>query len=173
MTRPMSPLCLVFTCWGLTGLLAACTLAQLDRLDLVHTFMQREAITADVFGTAGLAWILLGLLAYAIGDLAARFEQRRASAPGPRIDLERMARMAFLANLALLAVTALWILSSAAKVGGLVQLAANVYVDSLTSRQVLLENKLFTGMRLFYAALPATACLAAALLATVRVQVLR
>ena len=38
------------------------------------------------------------------------------------------------------------------------------YADSIGARDVLLGNKLFTGMRLFYAALPATGCLAAAIL---------
>lgn len=153
-------------CWGLTGCAAAFTLASLNDLDLVQTFMRREGISPSVFGITGLSWIIFGLLAYAVGDLAARQSRPTFGAGRPQINFNRAAQFTFLANLVLLCVTLLWILSSAAKAGGLIQLAAAAYADSLTTRDLLLENKLFTGMRLFYAALPATACMAAALLAT-------
>lgn len=166
MKTALSPLSLLLLCWGLTGMVAAYTLAQLGDLDLVQTFMRREGISISVFEATGLWWILLGITAYATGDLAARMCRGQRQASPLRIDITRAAHMTFLANLMLLGVTALWILTAATKVGGLTALAANVYVDSLTTRDLLLENKLFTGMRLFYAALPATACCAAALLAT-------
>ncbi|MEL6807711.1 MAG: O-antigen polymerase [Pseudomonadota bacterium] len=170
MRTTLSPLFLLLLCWGLTGLVAAYTLAQLGDLDLVQTFMRREGISISVFEATGLWWILLGVTAYAIGDLAARIGKGRRQVPPSLIDVNRAAQLTFLANLLLLGVTALWILTAAAQVGGLTALAANVYMDSLTTRDLLLENKLFTGMRLFYAALPATACLAAALLATGRLR---
>ena len=162
----LQPLVLVVLCWGLTGIAAALTLAHLHDLDLVQTFMRREGISASVFGASGLAWILVGLLAFTVGDLAARFTRRAPAVLSPHLHTDRAAEFTVLANLVLLGVTALWIVTSAAKAGGLIQLAAAAYIDSLTTRDLLLENKLFTGMRLFYAALPATACLAAALLAT-------
>ena len=162
----LQPLVLVFACWAITGLAAAWTLANLHDLDLVQTFMRREGISTSVFGTAGLVWIGFGLLAYAVGDLAARKTRPATFLSQDALRADRGAQMTFLANLVLLGVTALWIVTSAAKAGGLINLAAAAYADSLTTRDLLLENKLFTGMRLFYAALPATACLAAALLAT-------
>ena len=168
MKAALSPLSLLLLCWCLTGLVAAYTLAQLSDLDLVQTFIRREGISISVFEATGLWWILLGVTAYATGDLAARIGRKQRRAPPSQIDANEAARFTFLANLLLLGVTALWIMTAAAKVGGLTALAANVYVDSLTTRDLLLENKLFTGMRLFYAALPATACIAAALLATGR-----
>lgn len=166
MTRGLSPLSLVLICWGLTGIGAAWTLASLDRLDLVQTFILREGLHLSAFGWTGLNWTLLGLLIYTVADFAAGTMRKRKPATAAQLDLRRMAVITFLANMLLLAVTALWILGAAAKAGGLINLAAAAYADSLTTRDILLENKLFTGMRLFYAALPATACLAAALLAT-------
>lgn len=170
MTQALSPLALLYMCWGLMGLAAGSALIRLDDLDLVQTFMRREGISADVFGPMGLAWIGLGLLSYTVGDMAARFQRRRHINGTATTNLTRAAQLTFVTNLVLLGVTALWILTTAAKMGGIVTLAATVYVDSLTTRDMLLENKLFTGMRLFYAALPATACLAAGLLATGRLR---
>ncbi|MGJ8543876.1 MAG: hypothetical protein ACSHWZ_00430 [Sulfitobacter sp.] len=166
MIGALSPLALMLLCWGLTGSAAALTLANLEHLDLVQLFMLRENLTLSGFTLAGLAWIMLGLLAYTLGDSAARLTAARPAPPPRSINLPRAAHLTFAVNLLLLGVTALWIASAAAKSGGLMQLAATAYLDSLTTRDLLLDNKLFTGMRLFYAALPATGCLAAALLAT-------
>jgi len=166
----LQPLSLVTLCWGLTGIAAAWTLTRLSDLDLVQTFMRREGISNNVFGTTGLIWICFGLFAFAVGDLAGRYTRKGKPVANIQMNVDRAAQWTAMANLVLLGVTALWIISSAAKAGGLVQLAAAAYVDSLTTRDLLLENKLFTGMRLFYAALPATACLAAALLATDRIS---
>jgi hypothetical protein len=165
MRHVLSPLTLLLLCWGLSGAAMAVTLAQLHRLDLVQTFMLREHLDPSVFGGAGLAWLLLALLVYAVGDTAGRFSRRRPAPSGGHLNPTRAAHLTFALNLVLLGVTALWILTAAAKAGGLINLAAAAYIDSLTTRDILLENKLFTGMRLFYAALPATACMAAALLA--------
>jgi len=166
MRHVLSPLTLVLLCWGLTGLGAFWALTNLDDLDLVRTFMMREGVSRSAFTGAGLSWILLGLLTYVVADFATQFSQKRMPVPRRRYDTGRAARMTFMANLVLLGVTALWIVTAAAKAGGVLNLAASAYADSLTARDILLENKLFTGMRLFYAALPATASLAAALLAT-------
>ena len=169
MTTPVSPLFLLYMCWVLTGAVTAWTLVRLPDLFLVQLFMYREGITVDVFGAAGLIWATIGLLSFTVGDLAARMARckptRQVHRP-TRLDLERAARMTFFTNVVLLAVTGLWIMTAASKVGGLSQLATTAYADSLSARDLLLDSKLFTGMRLFYAALPATACLAAGLLAT-------
>ena len=160
----LSPLSLLLICWGLSGAGVALTLAYLDRLDLVQTFMRREDLSLSAFTTTGAAWLFLALLAYAVGDLAARFSYRSPQRNNVQINLTRAAYLTFALNLVLLGVTALWIATAAAQAGGLMHLAAAAYIDSLTTRDLLLENKLFTGMRLFYAALPGTACLATALL---------
>ena len=153
-------------CWGGTGIVAALTLAKLDDLDLVSVFMSRENLNLTAFNAMGLSWLLIAFLSYAVGDLAAQTTCGRTSTPAPPLRHSNVARLTFCLNLILLGVTLTWVLIGAAKAGGLVQLAAAVYLDSLSTRDLLLESKLFTGMRLFYAALPATACLAAGLLAT-------
>lgn len=162
MRRALSPLSLLLICWSLSGVGVALTLAYLDRLDLVQTFMRREDLSLSAFTATGLAWLLLALLAYAVGDTAARFTQHRPASM--QINPIRAGYLTVALNLLLLGVTALWIATTAAKTGGLINLAALASLDSLATRDLLLENKLFTGMRLFYAALPATACLATALL---------
>ncbi len=164
MRQALSPLALLLVCWSLSGAGVALTLTYLDHLDLVQIFMRREHLSLSVFTATGLAWVLLALLAYAVGDMAAHFSRRRNRPNTVQIRLVRAAYLTFVLNLVLLGVTALWIATAAAKAGGLINLAASVYIDSLTTRDLLLENKLFTGMRLFYAALPATACLATAIL---------
>ncbi|MEL6960163.1 MAG: O-antigen polymerase [Pseudomonadota bacterium] len=163
-SRWLQPLVLIFLCWSLTGLAAIWILGRLHDLELVQTFMRREGISTSVFSLAGLGWVLFGLLAYAVGDLAARYSRSKPMGARSTLNHDRAAVVTLLANCVLLGVTLLWIVSAAAKAGGLVNLAAAAYADSLTTRDLLLENKLFTGMRLFYAALPATACMAAALL---------
>ncbi|MFY9212901.1 MAG: hypothetical protein WAO69_17445, partial [Aestuariivita sp.] len=166
----LSPLSLMLLCWTLTGLIGGYTLAHLDQLELVQIFLRREGLDLGAFSIMGMVWIGIGMLSYIVGDLAARI-----TLPPPRcaridLDLNRAAQLTFAINLFLLGVTAMWIATSAAQKGGLIQLAAAVYVDNLTTRDLLLENKLFTGMRLFYAALPATGCLAAAILCARRLR---
>lgn len=164
--RALSPPALLVFCWGLTLGAAALALGQPDRFDLVPLFMQREALDPAAFTGAGLAWLGLALLTLLVGDLAGRTATRPGGFRPRGPDPGRAARLCFGANLGLLAVTALWIAVSAARVGGLSSLAALTMLDALSARDLLLENKLFTGMRLFYAALPATGCLAAVLLAS-------
>jgi hypothetical protein len=139
-------------------------LGNLDRFDLVSLFMARENLNVSAFTITGLAWISLSMFVYLIGDLAARISIRNKVKAFANFDLELAARIVFFLNLILIGVTSLWIVTSAAKLGGLMNLVALAYVDSLGARDVLLGNKLFTGMRLFYAALPATGCVAAAIL---------
>ena len=163
--RYLSPVSLVTICWGLSGLATYLTLARLQELDLVQTFLLREHLTLSAFEATGLVWLLLAFFVYCVADLAGRFTRSTMPRSRPLIDITKAARLTFAFNCVLLGVTALWIATAAAKAGGLINLAAAAYLDSLTTRDLLLENKLFVGMRLFYAALPATACLAAALLA--------
>lgn len=162
----LQPLLMIYLCWTLTGAAALWVLLNLRDMDLVQTFMRREGISPSVFGTAGLSWLIVGVFAYTVGDLAARHTRPSGKPVQARLSVNRAAVFTVYANILLLGVTCLWILTSAAKMGGLIGLAMAAYADSLTTRDLMLENKLFTGMRLFYAALPATACIAAGLLAT-------
>ena len=164
MTSLFSPSNLVLTCWILTGLIAGLTLGNLEIFDLVSLFMAREDLGVSTFTFTGFAWISLSMLVYLVGDLTARICLPHQEPAFVSFDLELTARIVFFVNLLLISVTCLWIMISAAKLGGLFNLISLAYIDSIVARDVLLGNKLFTGMRLFYAALPATGCMAAAIL---------
>lgn len=166
MTRhALSPLVLMLFCWTLTGAFSTWVIMSLERLPLVQTFIAREDLDLAAITTAGVIWILFSLSIYVLADWTTRLSLPRPRAFHPRLDVESAARLTFVINTCLAAVTLLWIAATARDAGGLMQLVAAVYIDSLSTRDMLLENKLFTGMRLFYAALPATGCLAAALIA--------
>ncbi len=164
----LTPPALLLICWGLTFVVAGLALANPQHFDLLAVFMQREELDPHAFSRLGLAWLMLALLVLLVGDLACRraLLPRRKFAAG--LNANRAAELTFWANLCFLAITALWVLLTARKLGGLAQLAALTLVDTLAARDLLLGNKLFTGMRLAYAALPATGCLAAGLLALPR-----
>jgi hypothetical protein len=71
----------------------------------------------------------------------------------------------FWVNALFLAVTALWVFLTMRAAGGPAAFIRLAGLDPIGARDLLLDRKLFTGMRLLYAGLPATAALAAALLA--------
>lgn len=164
--RALSPLSLLLICWSLTIAIALAALSLPKAFDLLPTFMAREDITPAAFTPLGALWLLTALAAWTVGDLAARstLPRRRPRLSLP--DLPRAAHLTFTVNLVLLGTTLLWITLTALQLGGFRQLLLLTAAEALTARDFLLQNKLFTGMRLFYAALPATGCLAAALLAT-------
>lgn len=164
MTRALSPTTLILICWVATYAIAGVTLANLGRFDLVALFMSRENLDVSAFTRAGAIWIILSILVYFAGDMAARVSLPIQNKVMTSFDLERAATTVFFVNLVLISITGLWIILSAANLGGLVNLAAMAYTDSTGARDVLLGNKLFTGMRLFYAVLPANGCMAAAIL---------
>lgn len=162
--RALSPVSLVAACWGTTCLIALIALARPDTFDLLPVLMHRESLTANAFAPLGMAWISIAALIFVVSDFACK-----TALPAPRpfavgLSLTRAAQLTFWANLTLLGITAIWVLLTARQVGGLTQLANIALLDTLTARDLLLDNKLFTGMRLFYASLPATGCLAAAIL---------
>ena len=162
--RALSPVTLVAACWVATCAMAMMALNMPETFDLLPVLMHREALTAKAFAPIGMAWIALAALIFVIGDFACK-----TALPSPRpfaagLALNRAARLVFWVNLTLLGITVIWVLLTARQVGGLTQLAIIAMLDTLTARDLLLDNKLFTGMRLFYASLPATGCLAAAIL---------
>lgn len=161
----LSPPVLIAFCWVLTFVMAGLTLALPNRFDLVEVFMAREDIGVAAFSALGSLWIVLCFLTYITVDFGVGRNMRPARPMQVSFDPDRCARLNFSANLIFLGITGLWIFITARQIGGVANLAFMVYADSLAARDLLLQNKLFTGMRLFYAALPATGALAAALLA--------
>lgn len=161
---PLSPPVLVVLCWALTFAIVGLSLSLPQVFDLVPVFMAREDITLAGFSYLGSLWIGLCFLVYLTADFGAKHSLPRARPFQIALDPNRAARLCFYVNTTFLGITAFWILTAANSVGGLNDLTALVYADSLAARDLLLQNKLFTGMRLFYAALPATGALAAVLL---------
>lgn len=166
--RLLSPLSLIVICWSLTGVIAGAALAFPQSFDLVPVFMAREELDRAAFTWLGALWLFTAFAAWTLGDLAARSALPRGPRAFTAPDLGSAARLTFLANGLLLGVTLLWITLTALQMGGLRQLILLTAAEAVTAREFLLQNKLFTGMRLFYAALPATGCLAAAILAAGR-----
>ena len=87
-----------------------------------------------------MAWLLLGLLAYAVGDTAARFSRRRQRKGTAQINLIRAAYLTFALNLLLLGVTTVWIATAAAKAGGLINLASFMGEDTPERRAQFLST---------------------------------
>jgi len=164
----LSPISLVAICWIVTCFVALVAMTFPDTFDLLPVLMLRETLTGEAFAAIGMAWLTLAALVFVTGDLACQIAlpARRPFAAG--LTLTLAARITFWTNLTLLGTTGLWVLLTARQVGGMAHLASIAMLDTLTARDLLLDNKLFTGMRLFYAALPATGCLAAAILAAGR-----
>ncbi|MEO9459478.1 MAG: O-antigen polymerase [Lentilitoribacter sp.] len=165
MTPILSPSSLILACWILTGLIVSLTLTNIENFDLVSVFMAREGLNLSAFTLIGSIWICLSMLVYLLGDLVGRLSARNQVQIFAKHDLDLAAVIVFWVNFILIFVTCLWIAMSAVKIGGLMKLVTLTYLDATGARDVLLGTKLFTGMRLFYAALPATGCLAAAILA--------
>lgn len=166
--RALSPISLVAICWGVTCAIAMAALALPGVFDLLPILMHREALTSAAFAPIGMAWLALAALVLVTGDLAGQCTLPPARRFRAGRCLSRAAQLTFWANLALLGTTVLWVLLTARQVGGMTQLATIAMLDTLSARDLLLDNKLFPGMRLFYAALPATGCLAAAILSAGR-----
>lgn len=162
--RALSPLTLLLVCWGLTAAVASLALAHPAAFDLLPVFMARHDQDRAAFGGLGALWMLTALAAWSVGNLAACSALPRRIPSLVLPDLARAARLTFGVNLLLLGVTLLWIALTARQIGGLRAMVILTAAEAVTARDFLLQNKLFTGMRLFYAALPATGCLAAAIL---------
>ncbi len=163
--RWLAPTSLIAICWGLTFVVAGLALALPGVFDLVPLFLYREALDMGAFTWLGGLWLVIGLCALTTGDLAARVALPEIAPYREALDLNRAARLTARTNALFLGVTLAWVSLTAMQEGGFAALIRLTTEDALGARDALLENKLFTGMRLFYAALPATGCLAAAILA--------
>ncbi len=162
----LSPVMILGGTWIVTGIVVALALANPEGFDLTHLFIWQHDLDLAAFNPVAAGWAVLYLMVFAVAYAAFGFA---LPADNPTfthdIDIGLAARILWWVNLVFVGVTIIWVLISAHQVGGVRSLAALVRADANAARDVLLDNKLFTGMRLFYAALPATGCLAAAILA--------
>ncbi|KUJ73195.1 hypothetical protein AVO45_15760 [Ruegeria marisrubri] len=161
----LSPLFLLAVCWGLTFAFAGLALALPKTFDLLPVFLAREGLDPAAFTWLGGLWVMTAMAALLTGNLAARVALPRPRPWRHEFNLPRAARLTAYANTLFLVTTLCWVALTAARNGGLASLVSLAAQDTLGARDLLLQNKLFTGMRLIYAALPATGCLAAGILA--------
>lgn len=158
----LSPVALLLACWTVTVWGAAVALSLPGAFDLVPLFMRREGIATPIFTSGGALWLVTALAVYVAADRATR-----AALPRFRLlacDVEAAARRVAVAHGVLLTILATWLAVAAAGAGGPGALVSLALSDPGAARSALLEAKLFPGMRLAYAALPATGAFAAALL---------
>jgi oligosaccharide repeat unit polymerase len=165
-TYPISPLVIMAVTWGVSLVVALTIVDAPERYGLTHHFIGLHDLDLAAFSLpSGLRLGLLGAV-FVLGYVVAGRGLPWVQQPG-RVDLdpEFLVRTLWWVNLVFLGITAIWVYVTARQLGGISGLIFLVRQDAYLAREVLLDNKLFTGMRLFYAALPATACLAAAVLA--------
>ncbi len=161
----VSPPVLFVTVWTIACLIAWRVLSHPDQNDLAHLFIARHRLDLGAFAAGPIVWalVLIGALGlgYALAGLGLGTAVER---PQPVISSGVVARRLFWVNTLFLAITALWVTLTMQEAGGPHAFLRLVGINPLAARDLLLDRKLFTGMRLLYAGLPATAALAAALL---------
>ncbi len=150
----------------MTGIVAAIVIADPESYPLTHFFVLKHHLDLSAFNwSAGIRLALL-MAVFLAGYCAIGPALHAHASELPRdVDPETAVRLIWRVNLVFLAVTAAWFVVTAVHTGGIGAFLRLIKQDAYSAREILLENKLFTGMRLFYAALPATGCLAAGLLA--------
>ncbi|MHA6326415.1 O-antigen polymerase [Roseivivax sp. CAU 1753] len=166
MIRLLSPMSLLSLTWLIAVGIAWSALALPDTFDLLPLFMARSGIDADRFGLLGGMWLVVAMLAALVGSMGAQLCLGAPRAFRVGVDADRAARQACRLTGVFVSVTALWITLSVPKAGGPGHFLHLAIEEPAVLRAVLLGNTLFPGMRLFYGALPALACLATGLLAS-------
>jgi hypothetical protein len=161
----VSPPVLFVTVWTVASLIAWRVLSHPEQNDLAHLFIARHRLDLDAFAARPIVWALVLTGALGLGYALAGLGLGPAGAPlKPVLAPAVVARRLFWVNTLFLAVTVLWVSLTMQAAGGPHAFIRLVGVNPLAARDLLLDRKLFTGMRLLYAGLPATAALSAALL---------
>ncbi len=161
----VSPPVLFATVWVFACLIAWRVLARPDQNDLAHLFIARHRLDLSAFAAGPMVWALVLVGALGLGYALAGLGLGPANAPrAPGLSPNAMARRLFWVNTLFLGITVVWVALSMQAAGGPQSFFRLIGSSPLAARDLLLDRKLFTGMRLLYAGLPATAALAAALL---------
>ncbi|MER5172857.1 hypothetical protein [Thioclava kandeliae] len=164
----LSPISLLGLAWVLTLGIGVLPFLYPDSFSLALYFLSREELGAEAITLMGLAWIAAALLFFVALNALTLLRARDLPDTRALTDFERMARRIFRANLVCLGITLVWVLSSAVQMGGIGALIESAQSDASSLRDQMLENKLFSGMRLFYGALPAIGAMACVMLAAGR-----
>ncbi|NRB04125.1 MAG: hypothetical protein HRU30_12770, partial [Rhodobacteraceae bacterium] len=165
MTRFVSPLNILCASWALTFGLAGVALAAPTTFDLLPELLWREDIDLARFTWTGAVWLCIALGTYAMADQITALVLRLRPSPHVAPPPVQLGRIVFWVNAAMFVILLLWIALAARKTGGPAGLIALAQTDALAARDVLLDGKLFPGMRLVYAGLSGTGALAMAALA--------
>jgi hypothetical protein len=161
----LSPPVIFVVVWAGTAAIAARVLTRPEAHELAHLFIARHRLDLGAFAAGPVMWAIVLTGALALGYGAAVLGLRGGQGVCVGTASDAVAGRLFWLNAVFLGVTALWVVLAMRAAGGLWTYVALVGIDPVGARDLLLEGKLFTGMRLLYAGLPATAALAAALLA--------
>ncbi|NVK21500.1 MAG: oligosaccharide repeat unit polymerase [Kangiellaceae bacterium] len=165
---PISPLALVIGIWALTVAVAVLPFAFPDTFDIAAYLLGRQGLSSDDFTPLATYWLIVAFLVFVIATATTMVALPRPQDFETDTDFDRAARITFIVNTLFVGVTLLWVALSAMKLGGFRAMLILVQLDALEAREQLLDNKLFTGMRVIYASLPASGALAATLLAAGR-----
>lgn len=161
----VSPPVLFVSVWMMACLIAWRVLQRPGQNDLAHLFIARHRLDLAVFAPGPMVWALVLTGALGFGYAAAGLGLSPTSAPRtPALSPTIITRRLFWVNMLFLVITAVWVVLTMQAAGGPQAFLRLVGANPLAARDLLLDRKLFTGMRLLYAGLPATAALAAALL---------
>ena len=163
--RLVNPLSILAMAWSVTCCAAWVALAMPNTFDLLPELLWREDIDLRGFTWIGAVWLLTAFAIYAICDQATAMHLGPPRAPRPNQVSSRLTNLTFWAHMAMSTIVSAWIVTAALGHGGVRPLLARAQEDPVAARDVLLNAKLFPGMRLFYACLSGTAALAVAILA--------
>jgi hypothetical protein len=160
----VSPPVLFATVWVLAGIIAWRVLARPDQNPLAHLFITRHRLDLAAFSSAPILWAVTLSTVLALGYALAGRGLGKPARPTHVAD-DIAARRVFWINAVFLGVTLAWVGLTMRAAGGVSAFIALSKVDPISARDLLLDRKLFVGMRLLYAGLPALAALAGALVA--------
>lgn len=159
----ISPAVLTLAAWILAGTMTIVGYTFFDNMKLLQRFMLLNKVDFN-YSMFGVFWVAVCLFVYSLTSFMVMSygrtsdHLRNANFSGGLVFIFRYHVFA-------LVVTVLWIFVAAASVGGFSRLLQMAQENSYEARQLLLENKLFVGMRLLYASFTGTGAYGAYVLA--------
>ncbi|WP_282096388.1 oligosaccharide repeat unit polymerase [Epibacterium ulvae] len=158
--NPISPVVLLTLMWTITVAMASLPFLFPESFDIVYQLIAKQAgLNLDDFGWLGAAWLTIAFLIFVLASVITGYCLPQPKAFDFDINLNSAAQAAIITNAVFLLVTMLWVVVTASRVGGFNNLILMAQMDNQLLRDHLRSNTLFTGMRVFYASLPATGCM--------------
>ena len=163
MTRAVSPVTILLVFTALTLALATWTLQSPGAAPHLAELLWREQIDLSAFTATGAVWLAIACSAYCLADYTAASHLRGHALPVATVPGQTLCAAVILVNTLFLLTILAWLLVASHAAGGLARLVQTIGTQPIAARDVLLEAKLFPGMRLFYAGLSGTSALIYAL----------